>query len=95
MRAAAVPALRCLRQARRVTPRRRSDGIWGGNDRGSGRPVLVDGPYRTAGEAAGSAASLEAVSLAQKGGRYGVSASLRSKLGPTVEQVARGLDART
>jgi hypothetical protein len=56
--------------------------------------VLVDGPYKTAGEAADSAASLAAASLARGGGRYVVSAPLTSKLDADIAVVAKCLSAR-
>lgn len=85
----------CLRRAQLSRPRKRGAGVWGANDRGSGRPVLVDGPYKTAKEAKESAASLGAVSFAEGGGLYVASASLRSKLGDAVSTVAKCLGARS
>lgn len=85
----------CLRRAQLRKPRKRGGGVWGANDRGSGRPVLVDGPYKTAKEAAESAESLSVVSFAEGGGLYVVSAPLRSKLGDKVSTVAKCLESRS
>jgi hypothetical protein len=94
-RKAEAPApLGCLRLARLKQPRLRSPGLWGANDPGSGRPVLVDGPYETTSSAATSAASLDGVSFARAAGRFVVSASLRSRLEDKVSAVARCLGAR-
>jgi hypothetical protein len=69
-------------------------GVWSGQDRRTLALVLVDGPYKTAGEAADSAASLAAASLARGGGRYVVSAPLTSKLDADIAVVAKCLSAR-
>jgi hypothetical protein len=86
--------LACLAQAKLRKPAKSGDGLWRAQEPKSGKPVFVDGPYQTAGEAKSSAASLVGVQDAAKGGLYVVSAALTSKAGPVVRNVAKCLEAR-
>jgi hypothetical protein len=63
-------------------------------ERKSGKPVFVDGPYKSAAEAKSSAASLAGVQDAANGGLYVASAALTSKAGPVVRAVAKCLEKR-
>lgn len=86
--------LACLRQANLYKPAKSGDGLWSAVERKSGKPVFVDGPYKSAAEAKTSAASLVGVQDAAKGGLYVVSAAVRSHAGPVVRIVAKCLQAR-
>jgi hypothetical protein len=91
--ATALPTpIGCLRQAGLHRPARSRPGIWRGDDRASGQPVLVDGPYPTPYAAQQSAQSLVGVESAERGGEYVVSAILRAHLDAKVHRVARCLN---
>ena len=80
----------CLKKHGLVDTALISKGVWRG--RALGGFVFVDGPYRTAREADGSAKSLTPVEDAERGGRYVVSAVLRDKQAVTVHKVANCLN---
>jgi hypothetical protein len=84
----------CLAQAGLYKPAKSGDGLWSAVERKSGKPVFVDGPYKSAAEAKTSAASLVGVQDAAKGGLYVVSAAVRSNAGPVVRMVAKCLEKR-
>jgi hypothetical protein len=86
--------LACLAQAGLYKPAKSGDGLWSAVERKSGKPVFIDGPYKAAGEAKSSAASLAGVQDAAKGGLYVVSAAVRSHAGPVVRIVAKCLEKR-
>jgi hypothetical protein len=86
--------LACLREANLYKPAKSGDGVWSGVERKSGKPVFVDGPYKSAAEAKSSAASLAGVQDAANGGLYVASAALTSKAGPVVRAVAKCLEKR-
>jgi len=82
----------CLTHAGLVRAGLRNAGLWGGTDPTTGEPLLVDGPYKTRAAADASARSLNGVELAERGGAYVASATLKSHLGAAVHQVATCLD---
>jgi len=82
----------CLSHAGLVRPGPRNAGLWGATDPTTGEPVLVDGPYKTRAAADASARSLNGVEVAERGGAYVASATLKSHLGAAVHQVATCLD---
>jgi hypothetical protein len=69
----------------------RSKGVWEAKDRASGNSVLVDGPYKTNGEADAAAHSRSGAESAARGGLYVVSAALSSHLAAQVRKVANCL----
>jgi hypothetical protein len=66
-------------------------GVWSATDHASGQQVFVDGPYKTKTDADKSVQSLAGVEIAQRGGFYEVTATLRSHLQPQVGAVANCL----
>jgi hypothetical protein len=84
----------CLREASLTDVRKGTEqGVDIGNYPGTSKTdvngmVFVDGPYTTEAKAAASAQSLQGTELSAAGGRYVVSATLRSHLGAQVDRVA-------
>jgi hypothetical protein len=84
--------IKCLDQARLSNVGRAPSGLPVGTDPASGRPVYVDGPYRTRSAAAGEAASRASGDSAERGGLYVVYAALSDHLGKDVHAVAACLN---
>jgi hypothetical protein len=82
----------CLTRAGLVKAGQHSSGLWGGVDPTTRESVLVDGPYKSQGAADTSARSLTGVEIAERGGRYVASATLKSHLATAVHDVAKCLD---
>lgn len=66
-------------------------GVWSAKDPASGNPVFVDGPYATNAAADKAVNTLQGVEIAKRGGKYEVTATLRSRLDGPVAKVARCL----
>jgi hypothetical protein len=84
-------ALACLERGGLYSPRKRQPKVWGGRDPDSGQDVLVEGPYKTPEQAAGSAESLAEVAIVETGGHFVVTAPLTSGANAPVRTVARCL----
>lgn len=84
----------CLEKAGLQHVKKRRAGLWSGEQRRTGEPVLVDGPYKTASKARASAKTLVGVQAAKAGGRYVVTAALTGHVDSKVRSVAKCLAAR-
>lgn len=78
----------CLRQAGMLNPHTVSRGETAGRAGTTGGDVFVDGPFKNAGQAASSAASLQGVETVQAARLYVVSTLRTARLGAVVKQVA-------
>lgn len=82
-----TPAL-CLREAGLLNPHTVNPGEASARSATVGADVFVDGPYRNAGQAASSAASLQGVETVQAARLYVVSTLRTAHLGAVVRKVA-------
>jgi hypothetical protein len=78
----------CLNQRGLVGAKTSGPARWTARDLGTLKPLYVDGPFKTVGQAKSDVASLQGIEYAKRGGLYVVNAALNYHLTNDVNIVA-------